>query len=57
MILDGRTMTFALRQRLNQQKKAEKQFSLAMPIHLSKKQMVATNALTHTMKTCRFMPT
>jgi len=57
MILGGRTMTFALRQRLNQQKKAEKQFSLAMPIHLSKKQMVGTNALTHTMKTHRFMPT
>ena len=57
MILGGRTMTLALRQRLNQQKKAEKQFSLAMPIHLSKKQMVGTNALTHTMKTHRFMPT
>jgi hypothetical protein len=40
MILDGRKMKFASRKRLNQQTKAEKQFSPAMPIHLSKKQMV-----------------
>jgi hypothetical protein len=57
MILDGRTMTFALRQRLNQRKKAEKQFSLAMSTHLSQKQIVGTNAPTHTMKTRPFMPT
>jgi hypothetical protein len=40
MILDGRKMKFASRKRLNQQTKAEKQFSPAMPIHLSKKQTV-----------------
>jgi hypothetical protein len=40
MILAGRKMKFASRKRLNQQTKAEKQFSPAMPIHLSKKQMV-----------------
>jgi len=50
-------MTFALRQRLNQQEKAEKQFSLAILIHLSKRQMVGTNVPTHTMKTRPFMPT
>jgi hypothetical protein len=33
-------MKFASRKRLNQQKKAEKRFSPAMPIHLSKKQMI-----------------
>ena len=40
MILDGRKIKFASGKRLNQQTKAEKQFSPAMPIHLSKKQMV-----------------
>jgi hypothetical protein len=40
MILDGRNMKFASRKQLNQQKKAEKQFNPAMPIHLSKKQTV-----------------
>jgi hypothetical protein len=40
MILDGRKMKFASRKRLNQQKKAETQFSPTVPIHLSKKQMV-----------------
>jgi hypothetical protein len=40
MILDGRKMKFASRKRLNQRKKAEKQFSPAMPIHLSKKQTI-----------------
>jgi hypothetical protein len=33
-------MKFASREQLNQQKKAEKQFNSAMPIHLSKKQTV-----------------
>jgi hypothetical protein len=37
MILDGRNMKFASRKQLNQQKKTEKQFNRAMPIHLSKK--------------------
>jgi len=36
MILDGPKMKFASRKQLNQQKKAEKQFSPAMPAHLSK---------------------
>jgi hypothetical protein len=40
MILDGRKMKFASRKRLNQQKKAETQFSPTVPIHLSKKQTV-----------------
>jgi hypothetical protein len=40
MILDGRKMKFTSRKQLNQQKKAEKQFNPAMPIHLSKKQTV-----------------
>jgi hypothetical protein len=40
MILDGRKMKFVSRKQLNQQKKAEKQFSPAMPDHLSKKQMI-----------------
>jgi hypothetical protein len=33
-------MKFASRKRLNQRKKPEKQFSPAMPIHLSKKQTI-----------------
>jgi len=33
-------MKFASRKQLNQQKKAEKQFSPATPAHLSKKQMI-----------------
>jgi hypothetical protein len=37
----------ASRKRLNQQKKAETQLSPTVPIHLSKKQMVGTNAFTH----------
>jgi len=37
-------LKFASRKRLNQQKKDEAQFSLDMPIHLSKKQMVGKNA-------------
>jgi len=40
MILDGRKMKFASRERLNQQKNAEAQFGPAMPIHLSKEQTV-----------------
>jgi len=40
MILDGRKMRFTSRKQLNQQKTAKKQFNLAMPIHLSKKQTV-----------------
>ena len=40
-------MEFASRKRLNQQKKTETQLSPTMPIHLSKKQMVGTNAFTH----------
>jgi hypothetical protein len=44
MTLDGRKMKFASRKQLNQQKKAEKQFSLAMPAHLSKKQMIACSS-------------
>jgi hypothetical protein len=35
-ILDGLKMKFASRKRLNQQKKAEKQFSPGMPIHCQK---------------------
>jgi hypothetical protein len=38
MILDRRKMKFASRKQLNQQKKAEKQFTLAMSAHLPKKQ-------------------
>ena len=41
MIFDRRKMKFASRKQLNKQKKAEKQFTLAMEAHLSKKQMVA----------------
>jgi len=37
-------MKFASRKQLNQQKKAEKQFSPAMPAHLSKKQMIEGEA-------------
>jgi hypothetical protein len=40
MILDGRKMKVASGKQLNQQKKAEKQFNPAKPIHLSKKQTV-----------------
>jgi hypothetical protein len=47
MVLDGRKMKFASRKRLNQQKKAETQFCPTMPIHVSKKQLVGTNAFTH----------
>jgi len=38
-------MKFASRKQLNQQKKAEKPFSPAMPSHLSKKQMIGVNAV------------
>jgi hypothetical protein len=40
MIVDRCKMKFASRKQLNQQKKAEKQFSLAMPVHLSKKHTI-----------------
>jgi len=43
MILDGRKMKSASGKRLNQQKKAETQFSPTMPIHLSKKQTVSSH--------------
>jgi len=39
-----RKMKFASRKQLNQQKKAEKQFSPSIPAHLSKKQMIASRA-------------
>jgi hypothetical protein len=44
MILDGCRMKFASRKQLNQQKKSEKQFSPAVPAHLSKKQMIGGEA-------------
>jgi hypothetical protein len=40
MIPDGRQMKFASRKQLSQQKRAQKQFNPAVPIHLSKKQTV-----------------
>jgi hypothetical protein len=52
MILDRRKMKFASRKQLNQQKKAEKQFTLAMPAHLSIKQMVGVNGVLS--KSCCF---